>query len=362
MKIVDEIVKLIKSDIEEAFDILDEVFSDTNSIYNDLNKEYASRPNNFDMETFRSKLKRFVKINSKHIINYHASLAVDSSNIYELSNDLIYEILCKLNFKKQVEYFDLICECDKSLIPFVVRAKGDRFGQKWLCTRLINCYEANSHEPIVVDMKTTRQNLQQLVEYLIEEILRLGMEGDLQNWKDRYSEYKPKEKIERAKQKLTTVLYDKAKTATQFIIIKNAFNHINSDVDAFFDFHQLLINLNRVIDETDHKCILIFVEETPQPYMCGEHYLCTHEKDIRQAEDIVNQSEGMKIIGLQEIKELSESDIDEWYKNLKKHKEIREKLRTKSYSQLSSRGNPEHVIRDICSELDIEFRKEWMKY
>jgi len=59
----EEILKLIVSDIDAAFDKLDDYFGDTNGIYNDLNREYTVRPNNFDMETFRSKLRRFVKKN-----------------------------------------------------------------------------------------------------------------------------------------------------------------------------------------------------------------------------------------------------------------------------------------------------------
>jgi len=59
----EEILKLIVSDIDMAFDKLDDYFGNANGIYNDLNKEYTSRPNNFDMDTFRSKLRRFVKKN-----------------------------------------------------------------------------------------------------------------------------------------------------------------------------------------------------------------------------------------------------------------------------------------------------------
>jgi|GEM_PF-2549026 len=57
----DKILGLIDSNLDEAFDMLDEAFGKTNGIYNDFNNEYFSRSDNFNMETFRSKLKRFVK-------------------------------------------------------------------------------------------------------------------------------------------------------------------------------------------------------------------------------------------------------------------------------------------------------------
>jgi len=59
----DKIIALIDSDIDSAFDMLDELFGTSNGIYNDFNNEYFSRSDNFNMQTFRSKLKRFVKRN-----------------------------------------------------------------------------------------------------------------------------------------------------------------------------------------------------------------------------------------------------------------------------------------------------------
>lgn len=64
---IEEIKKLIDSDIDAAFDVLDGVFDDNNGTYNDLCKEYVQRPNNFDMGTFRSKMKRFVTTSKIYI-------------------------------------------------------------------------------------------------------------------------------------------------------------------------------------------------------------------------------------------------------------------------------------------------------
>ena len=57
-----EILNLIPRDIDAALDLLDEIFKDNNGTYNDLAKEYVNRPNNFSLASFRSRLKRFVKI------------------------------------------------------------------------------------------------------------------------------------------------------------------------------------------------------------------------------------------------------------------------------------------------------------
>lgn len=60
---LEKIIGLIDSNIDEAFDELDERFGTSNGAYNDLNQEYYNRPDNFNIATFRSKLKRFVQLN-----------------------------------------------------------------------------------------------------------------------------------------------------------------------------------------------------------------------------------------------------------------------------------------------------------
>lgn len=59
-----EILILIDTDIDKAFEILDEIFKG-NSTYNDLGNQYVDRPIGFSLLEFRSKLKRFVNINWK---------------------------------------------------------------------------------------------------------------------------------------------------------------------------------------------------------------------------------------------------------------------------------------------------------
>lgn len=62
----EEILALIESDIDKALEKLDEFFEDKNGAYNDLAQEYYSQPNNFSMNSYRSKLKAFVRRNIKN--------------------------------------------------------------------------------------------------------------------------------------------------------------------------------------------------------------------------------------------------------------------------------------------------------
>jgi GTPase SAR1 family protein/class 3 adenylate cyclase len=61
----DEILTLIESDLDTALEKLDDIFENKNGTYNDLSREYVNRPTGFDMETYRSKLRVFVRRNVK---------------------------------------------------------------------------------------------------------------------------------------------------------------------------------------------------------------------------------------------------------------------------------------------------------
>lgn len=277
----------------------------------------------------------------------------------ELTEDKIYEMLCKLNFKEQVKYFNLICKSkEKSLIPFVVRANDD-FGQRWLCTRLIKKYQANAHEPIPVDLEASACDLQGLVESLIRGILK---QDAWQKWQNRLNRFTAEEKIKESRRELGKLLHKRTESATQFVIIKNAFTHIDSKSDKFLHFCNLLIELDNWMYDTDYKCILIFVEKRPDQYTCQE-YLCTHMHDSFEAMKMVDK-EKLKIVGLQEIKEFSESDIKEWLEDSDLHDQIRDKLLNngKSFTELIAKKHPELVIREICEELNVTFQEKWIKH
>lgn len=58
-----EVLGLIDRDLDQAFDKLDNYLDNTSSIYNDLCDEYISRPANFNLAVWRSRLKLFIRRN-----------------------------------------------------------------------------------------------------------------------------------------------------------------------------------------------------------------------------------------------------------------------------------------------------------
>lgn len=59
------ILQLIDLDIDNAFEKLDVIYLNKNASYNDLTREYFNQPNNFAINNFRAKLKRFVSLTWK---------------------------------------------------------------------------------------------------------------------------------------------------------------------------------------------------------------------------------------------------------------------------------------------------------
>jgi len=59
----EHLIKLIDIDIDLALEKLFEIFRKNNGTFNDLYKEFISRPNSFEISSYRSRLKQFVRFN-----------------------------------------------------------------------------------------------------------------------------------------------------------------------------------------------------------------------------------------------------------------------------------------------------------
>ncbi|MEO6720602.1 MAG: hypothetical protein ABIN67_09545 [Ferruginibacter sp.] len=61
----EEVLSLLEIDIDKALEKLDSIFLNKSGTYNDLTREYINQPNNFSLNLFRNKLKRFLSVNWK---------------------------------------------------------------------------------------------------------------------------------------------------------------------------------------------------------------------------------------------------------------------------------------------------------
>lgn len=347
-----EIKILIEKDIDAAFDSLDEIFEDDGA-YNDLCKEYFTRPNNFDLTTLRSRLKRFVAFNKDLYIAYcrdkdHSKKATSDAH------DSLYKLLCHLDFKDQIDCFDALIKTKKPVIPFVIRAEQN-YGQRWLYNRLIAHYEAKNviHVPLIIDLSDLQFNLEGLIDYL--------------SHKMEVPSYDKTENAEKKKRKLKNLLGDKVKTATQFIVLKNAYSFVHSN-----DFNLFYNALNYFHDEIEaldshHKCILLFVESTVEPYKHQHHCIFSGDLGVLQA----RRSKEFRFIDLDKNTPISLADLKAWLEKvddmtlecfdcyIEDDKEL-QKLLT-----LCDNGNPEKVIPFICETIGKNYEEHehlWLKH
>ncbi|NJO03965.1 MAG: hypothetical protein HC880_21855, partial [Bacteroidia bacterium] len=133
----------LDKDIEKAFDLLDSIFDD-DPTYKDLCREYFSPPNNFDLATYRSKLKRLLQFNREYV----EALIEDKRRLEYLPNteDSLFEILANMDFEGQEGKFSGLLK-NRNFATFVVRGEGE-YGQSWLIHQLIRkklpkCHKVN---------------------------------------------------------------------------------------------------------------------------------------------------------------------------------------------------------------------------
>src|SRR5688572_5068349 len=103
-----EILNLINQDVDAAFTELDKVFKKDNAKYNDLNREFIGRPENFSLDTFRLRLRRLVSMDYPDL---------DDGPNEGTENDY-YKALCELDFKQQTNFFERIYKY-KKIAPFL---------------------------------------------------------------------------------------------------------------------------------------------------------------------------------------------------------------------------------------------------
>jgi len=124
---LEEIKKLIDQNIDSAFDELDGMFGKSNGVYNDLVKQYVSRPENFSMADFRSKLKGCIRLHFQS----------DTSSIsYSKKETLDNQIFRKFIFLNREEHV-----ADLKIFCYGVRDKPK--GAEVYQVRSDNCHRAD---------------------------------------------------------------------------------------------------------------------------------------------------------------------------------------------------------------------------
>ncbi|MEN0046169.1 MAG: hypothetical protein AAF806_03810 [Bacteroidota bacterium] len=359
--IIEELKKKInKHQFDDVLEVLDEVFKDDNPLYNKLNERYIERPIGYADTTFKSKLLRFVKRYKRDIEKYIQGIREDKTFQQDnslKSYDYLYKLLCDLDFKHQVEYFNTVVKTPRAVIPFVIRAERN-FGQKWLYNRLINHY-ANQKKPIHRPLVFNFEELKLDTFGFLEELSK-GLEIKISRIQEEYE-------VNFAR--IINGLCKNAQTATQFIIIENAYSflHASSLFDSFY--HKLLKELEKYMRamEAKHKCIFLFIEHSSKPYQITDYILFTEK--VKKSE--ARRSNSLKFIDLKPNSSISKEDFRTWIDNSDQHifdcfdYYFQQRTIDEILSKECGDGNPEEVLKFICSEMKIDYEEHqnlWLKH
>lgn len=253
------ILEFIEADLNTVFEILNEVFEDSNDKYNQLYKR--SEKQDFNTSTYRNNLEQFIKGNKKDITVHFESLKEDEiqeAKDFTNKSDKEYELLRKLNFNVPLKHFRDLSNTKKSLLPFIIRGEGN-YGQKWLYNKLVYDYFERFEpfvKPSLIDFNerniTTFENL---LDALCDE---LNIEG-----------YKDKP-LRKKKTMVKNQLLDKMDTTSQILIFKGACASLAED---FEEFYEILLFISDEIEDSkyvDTKCIVLLIENE-------EHKLSDHQ-------------------------------------------------------------------------------------
>lgn len=353
----DEIKNLIDKDIDAAFESLDSVCIDS-SIYLDLSKEYVSRPNNFDLATFRSKLKRFVANEKKTIEAFYLDRKNENSiNSAQSSYETDYQELCKLNFKHQIGYFEKLIAVDKPLIQFVIRGEKG-YGQRWLCNKLLYHYEKQKPIHKVCKLDFSSLGIVTMQDFLDNLATNLKVEG-----------YEKQKTIKLQRAKLSNSIIAKIKAQSQIFVLENFYNFLHSDgcVEFYNFIEDLYIGIVTQDEPVKGQCVFLFIENIPNPYQQQDKCIFTSQYDnIRTAKSAFENDTQFKIVDLHEIKQISKECINGWLDDVPEyilqHFPNNETINTLLYN--CDNGHPEKVIAKICEKLGktSEYPNKWLKY
>ncbi len=357
---VKEIKELISRDLDRVFAILDEVFMN-NSMYNDLCREYISKPNNFDKADFRSRLNRLVNIEKKTIESMLDGLKIDSESEEEENqseddinkSDEEYNLVRKLNFTLPLERFRDLSDSSKVLLPFIIRGEGS-YGQKWLYHKLVYDYFERIGtfvKPLVIDFKqrniTTFENL---LDELCEEFK---------------VEYKSKT-TSKKKSIVKKYLLDKMETTSQILIFNEACNSLANEFEAFYEILVFISDEMEVNELSNTKCILLLVESEKDQLIGHEDKFVFLSKTTASYK--AKMIKELRFIDLDLISPITKICIETWLGKLPPHildcidcdDEYIEKLINDC-----DNGHPDKVIPEVCKLINIDFEQKknlWLTF
>jgi len=330
--------------IDEAFEQLDEQFGASNGTYNDLNKEYYSRPDNFNIDIFSSKLKRFVNHNFHNESPQYREVksskeSKQSTKIHRFNDCKIYEC----NRSKQCKKFYGKRNTSKKVHAFFIHGE-ENHGHEQLFERFCNelNYRNISEHTNAKIQKFDIDTPVALSKYRFKEDLRVALFSKLVSENAHRDRGLP-ENIDEAYQMCNTI-----KKFTKQDIVAVKFNIHNPK-----HIHVIIAGVKYLINDICSASLL--AQSAPQFYFFFSMKYSEQPTDGKKRFFAKIQRQKIKLIlnlnwkipVINELTWIRDDDIDEWLKSIKIQPEIRQEIIRDEFSP--RRKKQGYYMRDLTS-------------
>ncbi len=342
-----EILNLIDFDLDRAFDELNRVFLDKNPEYNQLYKEYVYRDDNFNLRTYKGKLKGFVNLNMKE---NHKKESRSEIDYYD-------ELLTDLAFQKQTKCF-INTYKHKEIGMYLLHGETDdeESDLKWLCKQLL--YKTDLLYENTVIKFDLNDNKITTYEQVIDEL---------------YERFEINKSSKNHEKLLRNAINQSIKSKSLVIIINHASGFFKGSGDFFNFFEIFLRKLADVVarEEGNENAIIILFNDNKDTSQIDDYKNCNRilwydsEEDDFLDDVIELDTSELKVVDLSPIKELSVVEIKTWINGKRNSLVLFEKI--KPYKDnpncLLEKGAKSHqVIQKLCADFKIPIEKQWTTY
>lgn len=340
---IDELKKLVVQDLDEALDKLDNIFGNDNATLNDLNDKFINQPIGFDKESFRGRVKAFIR-KEKEFINDFLKFEQEDLDNPENRNNIeedIFSVLSSLDFKEQTNKFSGLLK-KRTFSTFWVRGDNE-CGQSWLIHKLI---KKEIPESEVLKIEESGVNF---LEDIITQLQSIT-----------HTDFYPKDKQEF---KFENIAENFARTCSKhYVIIIKCIPDFVKTQDFIIFYNHFIKHFTPRARNLKHKIVLFLKDTTNLPYQLSNdfnYWCCETQNSFEMEKEFLtkwkDETNIPYLVDLHRIKFFDTDLIWSWVdsttelvlKEKLKDKNTIERLIIEEYEN----GNPQKVLEDVSQLL-----------
>lgn len=342
----EQIFELIRQDgALSALEALMDIFPDNDQL-NNLMDELIEKPNNFNKVEHLGRLRLFVSKNLK-------STAPVNIPAQKQTADVIYDILCEIDFKLQTKHFKIYKH--KTVSAFLLHGNSDENGNdmKWLYNQLLYKEKLLQERCITIDFNSVLGgSFERILEELYKhfQIVTTGVAP------------------ENHRNKLRKAIEGRLESENIICIIKNPETILNNTMELGKLFDDLLLFMEKNIarEEQTKSLVFLFVESRLSDMQAKEaKYFLWY----KQAEHNYNHtaaamtSPELRIVDLGPVGRVTQQDIENWMSWALEDRNIYQHVcmyQGKEAKLIENCLTPFSVITKISNDLKFKIEDKWI--